>query len=39
VLFGVVNADVQRVSVGIVLAGIVTCTLLYLLLEGHFRPL
>jgi adenylate cyclase len=39
VLFGVVNSDVQRVSVGIALAGIVTCTLLYLLLEGHFRPL
>jgi adenylate cyclase len=39
VLFGVVNADVQRVSVGIALAGIVTCTLLYLVLEGHFRPL
>ena len=34
-----VNADVQRVSVGIALAGVVTCTLLYLLLEGHFRPL
>lgn len=39
VLFGVINADVQRISVGIVLAGVVTCTLLYLLLEGHFRPL
>lgn len=39
VLFGVVNSDVQRVSVGIALAGVVTCTLLYLLLEGHFRPL
>ena len=39
VLFGIINADVQRVSVGIALAGVVTCTLLYLLLEGHFRPL
>jgi adenylate cyclase len=39
VLFGLVNQDVQRISVGIALAGIVTCTLLYLLLEGHFRPL
>ena len=39
VLFGVLNEDVQRVSVGIALAGVVTCTLLYLLLEGHFRPL
>jgi adenylate cyclase len=38
VLFGVLNADVQRISVGIALAGVVTCTLLYLLLEGHFRP-
>lgn len=38
VLFGVINADVQRVALGIVLAGVVTCTLLYLLLEGHFRP-
>ncbi len=38
VLFGVINSDVQRVSVGIALAGVVTCTLLYLLLEGHFRP-
>ena len=39
VLFGVINRDVQRVSVGIALAGVVTCTLLYQLLEGHFRPL
>jgi adenylate cyclase len=38
VLFGVVNQDVQRVGVGIALAGVVTCTLLYLLMEGHFRP-
>lgn len=39
VLFGFVNRDEPRVAVGIALAGIVTCTLLYLLLEGHFRPL
>jgi len=38
VLFGVINSDVQRISVGIALAGVVTCTFLYLLLEGHFRP-
>lgn len=38
ILFGVINHDVQRVSLGILLAGVVTCTLLYLLLEGHFRP-
>jgi len=39
VLFGWINDDIQRVAVGIALAGVVTCTLLYLLLEGHFRPL
>lgn len=38
VLFGVLNTSARRVSVGIAFAGIVTCTLLYLLLEGHFRP-
>lgn len=38
VIFGILNEDLQRISIGIVLAGIVTCTLLYLLLEGHFRP-
>ncbi len=38
-LFGVVNRDEPRIAVGILMAGIVTCTLLYLLLEGHFRPL
>jgi adenylate cyclase len=38
-LFALVNRDIQRISVGIALAGVVTCTLLYLLLEGHFRPL
>lgn len=39
VLFGIINQDVQRISVGIALAGVVTCTMLYLLLEGRFRPL
>ncbi len=39
VIFGIINSDVQRVSIGIALAGIVTCTLLYLLMEGHLRPL
>jgi adenylate cyclase len=38
-VFGVINAGFRRVSVSIALAGLVTCTLLYLLLEGHFRPL
>ena len=37
-MFGIINSDVQRISVGIAIAGVVTCTLLYLLLEGHFRP-
>ncbi|MFI5044718.1 MAG: adenylate/guanylate cyclase domain-containing protein [Acidimicrobiales bacterium] len=38
VLFTIINQDVRRVSVGIALAGVVTCTLLYLMLVGHFRP-
>ena len=38
VLFGLLNAGAARVSVGIGLAGLVTCTMLYLLLDGHFRP-
>ena len=38
VLFGLVNTGARRVSVGILLAGIVTCAFLYLLLEAHFRP-
>ncbi|MGB3409957.1 MAG: adenylate/guanylate cyclase domain-containing protein [Microthrixaceae bacterium] len=38
VLFGLINNDAQRIGIGIALAGMVTCTLLYLLLEGHFRP-
>ena len=39
VIFGWLNTDMQRVGFGIALAGVVTCTMLYLLLEGHFRPL
>ncbi|MFV0315343.1 MAG: adenylate/guanylate cyclase domain-containing protein [Microthrixaceae bacterium] len=39
VIFGLINDDFRRVAGGITLAGLVTCTLLYLLLEGHFRPL
>ena len=39
VLFGLLNEDALRVSVGVVVAGLVTCAGLYLLLERHFRPL
>ena len=39
ILFGIINRGLQRVSFALALAGIITCTLLYLLLEGHFRPL
>jgi adenylate cyclase len=39
VLFGVLNQDQARVSLAIVLSGLVTCTLLYMLLEAHFRPI
>lgn len=38
VLFSVLNTDATRVSVAISLAGLMVCALLYLLLEGHFRP-
>lgn len=38
IIFGILNEDATRVSLGIVLAGLVTCALLYLLLERHFRP-
>lgn len=38
VLFGAINARAGRIGISIFLAGVVTCTLLYLLLEGHFRP-
>ncbi len=39
VLFGVINSDVARIGFGLALAGIIVCTMLYLLLEGYFRPL
>lgn len=38
VLFAVLNTDATRVSVAIALSGLMVCALLYLLLEGHFRP-
>ena len=38
ILFGLVNYRAGRIPIAIFLAGVVTCTLLYLLLEGHFRP-
>lgn len=38
ILFGVVNYRADRIAIAIFFAGVVTCTLLYLLLEGHFRP-
>lgn len=38
VLFGILNRTLVAVGVGVALAGVVTCTLLYLLLEAHFRP-
>ncbi len=38
IAFGIINTGFRRVGVGVGLAGLVTCTLLYLLLEGHFRP-
>ena len=38
VVFGLINEGFRRVGLSIALAGLVTCTLLYLLLEGHFRP-
>lgn len=38
ILFGLINYRAGRIAIAIFLAGVVTCTLLYLLLEGHFRP-
>ncbi len=41
IIFGVVNqsrADAWRVALGIALAGLITCSLLELLLDRHFRP-
>jgi len=39
IVFGVINGDQRRVAVAIILSGLVTCTLLYMLLEAHFRPI
>jgi len=39
VVFSLVNDDPARIAVGIALAGMLTCTLLYQLLERTFRPL
>jgi adenylate cyclase len=39
IIFGLLNETEGRVPVGIVIAGLVTCSLLYLLLERHFRPI
>jgi len=38
ITFGIVNHDATRVGFGIALAGLVVCTLLYLMLERHFQP-
>lgn len=38
ILFGAINERAGRIGISIFLAGMVTCTLLYLLLEAHFRP-
>lgn len=38
VIFGILNVGQVRLAGGIMLAGLVTCALLYLLLERHFRP-
>ncbi len=37
-IFGVLNDGARRLAVGILLAGLATCALLYLLLERYFRP-
>jgi adenylate cyclase len=39
IVFGLLNESEGRVAIGIVLAGLVTCSLLYLALERHFRPI
>ncbi|MBI2706570.1 MAG: adenylate/guanylate cyclase domain-containing protein [Actinobacteria bacterium] len=38
VVFGRLYGDARRIAVGVLLAGLVTCVLLYQLLERHFRP-
>jgi adenylate cyclase len=39
VIFGLLNEGSARASIGIALAGLVTCSMLFLLLERHFRPI
>jgi adenylate cyclase len=39
VIFGLLNDDAARVSIGITLAGLIVCSLLFLMLERHFRPI
>lgn len=39
VVFARLNEDTTRVAIGIAIAGVVTCALLYQLLERHFRPI
>ena len=39
VIFGLLNDDRSRISVGIAIAGMLTCTLLFQLLEQRMRPL
>lgn len=38
IIFSVINTSISRTGIAIALAGVVTCTLLYLLLEAHLRP-
>lgn len=38
VVFSAFNTEERRVAVAIILSGLVTCTMLYMLLEAHFRP-
>ena len=39
IIFGIINSNAARVPIGIMLAGLLTCSMLYLLLERHFRPM
>lgn len=39
VLFVLINQELSSIAVGLALAGVIVCTMLYLLLEGHFRPI
>lgn len=38
IVFGTINDSMNRIGFGILLVGLVSCTVLYLLLERHFRP-